>query len=118
MELENRTNLLRTEMEKNIMLVRSLESDNKEKQSTIESLERRVKEENKKNIDIEHSMHRIKESHKKEIVGLNTKLEACVAEKTKEADLLRKRLQNIREELSNCKSEMEKKCENFSQMLK
>ena len=51
MELENRTNMLKTEMEKNIMLVKTLEIDNKEKQNIIETLDRRVKDESKKYIN-------------------------------------------------------------------
>lgn len=105
-------------MEKNIVLAKSLESDNKEKKSQIETLERRVKEENRKNIDLEHCMYRMKESHKKEIGTLNSKMESGLAEKTKEADVLRKRLQNLRDELSNSKSESDKKCEHLSQAIK
>lgn len=44
-ELENRTQLLKAEMEKNIALAKSLECDNKEKQAVIESLEKRLGEE-------------------------------------------------------------------------
>lgn len=44
-ELENRTQLLKAEMEKNISLAKSLECDNKEKQALIESLEKRLGEE-------------------------------------------------------------------------
>lgn len=44
-ELENRTQLLKAEMEKNISLTKSLEQENQEKQSIIESLQKRLNEE-------------------------------------------------------------------------
>lgn len=44
-ELENRTQLLKAEMEKNISLTKSLEQENQEKQSIIESLQKRINEE-------------------------------------------------------------------------
>lgn len=44
-ELENRTQLLKAEMEKNISLTKSLEQENQEKQSLIESVQKRLNEE-------------------------------------------------------------------------
>ena len=44
-ELENRTQLLKAEMEKNISLTKSLEQENQEKQSLIESIQKRLNEE-------------------------------------------------------------------------
>lgn len=44
-ELENRTQLLKAEMEKNILLTKSLEQENQEKQSLIESVQKRLNEE-------------------------------------------------------------------------
>ncbi|CAF0936063.1 unnamed protein product [Brachionus calyciflorus] len=117
-ELENRTNLLKAEMEKNIMLIKTLEMDNKEKHSLIESLDKKLKDEAKKNLDLEHNLHRLKENYKKESETLNQKMQSCVNEKGKENDNLKKKMHNLKEEMANYKSEMDKKCENLNQIIK
>ena len=67
---------------------------------------------------MEHSIHRLKENQKKEIGCLSTKIETSLNEKTKDNESLKKKMHNLKEDFSSYKSEMDKKCENLTHLLK
>jgi len=114
-ELESRTQLLKSEMEKNLRLIEGLQADKTGLEQRNESLEKEINEVKKK---CQASLAKMKENHSQEVEGLRKRMEASMSEVRAEGERRADREVQERTEAEKGRAQLEKKNQRLVGLLR
>jgi centrosomal protein CEP112 len=96
LELENKTQLLKNEIEKNIHVITLMEKQLNEKDTSLKLVEKKLHDSQARSSSIESELNKSRENHRKELHELNTKLESIATGKNREYETSMKRVKTKR----------------------